>query len=249
MAGDISEHLLARRRHALLAAAAALLRPDQVVSGASAAIVHGLPTLAVPAQAAVTARRPDTLGRRSGAHVYGATVKRGHVAFWFGVPVTTIARTVVDQARHDRRDGLLAAEAARHERLASTAEIRGSLRAAAGWPGVRAAREMVALASEHSESPLESLTRLALYDSGFPLPRQQVEIGPFRVDFLWPDQRLVLEVDGKAKSTAEELWREKRRDALLRRLGYRVVRVTWDDVLNHWPEVARYLRGKLALPR
>jgi very-short-patch-repair endonuclease len=239
----------ARRRHALMAAGAALVRPDEVVSGTSGAIMHGLPTMHVPTRPQLTTRRPDTLGRRSGAHVYGATVRRRHTTIWFGAPVTTVARTVVDQARHDRRDGLLAAEASRFEGLITIAELRGAVRSARGWPGVRSAREMIALCSDRSESALESLTRLNLYDSGLPMPDQQIEIGPYRVDFLWPEQRLILEVDGRAKSSTEELWREKRRDIRLRRLGYRVVRVTWDDVVNNWPDVARYLRTKLSLPR
>ena len=48
--------LIRRRRHALECAAAALAHPGHVVSGRSAAILHGLPTLHIP-------RRPELTGQ------------------------------------------------------------------------------------------------------------------------------------------------------------------------------------------
>lgn len=39
--------------------------------------------------------------------------------------------------------------------------------------------------------------------------------------------------DGRLKYTADRLWQDKRRQELIERAGYRVVRVTWDDVVNH----------------
>jgi hypothetical protein len=45
---DDDRHLASRRRHALEAAAAALTHPDHVVSGRSAAVLHGLPTFHCP---------------------------------------------------------------------------------------------------------------------------------------------------------------------------------------------------------
>jgi very-short-patch-repair endonuclease len=49
----------------------------------------------------------------------------------------------------------------------------------------------------------------------------------YRVDFAWPEQRVVLEADGRAKYRADELWHEKRREIALKRAGFRVVRVVW----------------------
>ena len=86
---------------------------------------------------------------------------------------------------------------------------------------------------------------------GLPLtlspPELQVEIGGFRVDMLWPRARLVLEVDGLAKYDAAEWRREKRREQALRALGYRVERVTWDDLHTRWPLVVERLRRLLAI--
>lgn len=70
----------------------------------------------------------------------------------------------------------------------------------------------------------------------------------YRVDLLWRRWRLVLEVDGRLKYTGDELWREKRRELRLTRLGYRVERVTWADVVHDWTRCADRLRALLAAP-
>lgn len=53
-----------RRRHAVVAAAAALRHPGHVISGVSAAVLHGLPLLRVPVTPELTAADPATPGRR-----------------------------------------------------------------------------------------------------------------------------------------------------------------------------------------
>lgn len=165
--GDDSDDpfVVARRRHALACAAAAAVNPGFVVSGCSAAILHGLPTVAVPDRPQLSA------SPRLNAHRRGkAGITRGEVVRWFGVPVTSPARTVVDVARADRREGIVVADAALRENLADEDGLTRALERAGGWCGVRAARGIVALADGRAESPLESLTRLALHDDGFPAP-------------------------------------------------------------------------------
>ena len=236
-----AELLNARRLHALRATGAALGRPGQGVSGLSAAVLHGLSTMAVPAEVELTAAAPRTMGRHGRALVRGATLPDTHVTSWFGAPVTTVARTVVDVARHDRRDGLVVADAALRERLTTARELADCLALAAGWPGARGAREVVGLACPLAESALESVLRLALHDAGFPPPTPQAVLGRWRVDLFWPEQRLVLEADGRGKYRDEELWEEKKRERALVRLGYRVERVTWADVVHDWPQTCAYL--------
>jgi very-short-patch-repair endonuclease len=231
-----SRFVVERRRHALSAAAAVLAQPARVVCGRSAAILHGLPTMSVPLLPEVARCGNARLGRRAGVHVHGADLPPDVVARWFGVPLTYIPRTVVDLARHDRRDGLMAADAALHQRLVSRADIERELERASGWPGIVQARAVLDLATDKAESPLESLTRLALHDSGFPRPEPQYEIGGFRVDLCWPDRRLVLEADGREKYQGDALWDEKKRETELRKYRYRVERVIWSDVVNDWPQ-------------
>lgn len=237
-----------RRRHALAAAAESLLRPDHLVSGRSAAILHGLPTMGVPDVPELTTAECARLGARGPVHIRSAATRIEEVTTWFGVPTMTVARTIVDLARHNRQDGLMAADAALYERLVDLGDIEFALSDCAGWPGIRQARDILASASPLAESALESITRLALADDGFPPPELQVAIAgtPYRVDFLWPRHRLILEADGREKYTAKELWREKRREARLRALGYRIERVLWEDVVRYWPATSLRLRAALA---
>lgn len=236
-----------RKRAALAAAAGVLRRPDHVVTGRSAAILYGLPTMAVPLVPELTARGEVTFGRRSGAHVHRATLATTSVFSWYGAPVIDVARTLADLGRHDRRDAIMAADAALREGLTTREQIERALADAIGWPFVRRARCVLALASPLAESPLESITRLALHDSGFAPPREQVVIDEFRVDFLWPAQRLILEADGRGKYVDESArWAEKLRERALRRLGYHIERVVWADIVRTWPATCAHLKRELA---
>jgi len=238
---DDDPFVTARRAHALDATAAALVRPGSVVSGRSAAILHGLPTLSVPPRPELTAQA--TLGRRARAHVRGATLAQVDVESWFGAPVTTVARTLVDLGRHDQLDAIMAADAALRSGLVHVREVRRVVRSCTGWPGVRDAREVLELASPSAESPLESLTRLRLHRAGFPRPQLQHRIAGYVVDLCWPQWRVVLECDGRGKYSADELWREKRRESRIRAAGWTVERVLWREVMQDWDVTCRRLAG------
>jgi hypothetical protein len=230
------------------AAAAALVRPGSAISHTSAASAYGLPFFGGGNRPELTSADIPATADRGGVRVYAAAL-RGQVHRWFGAPIMSHARTVVDLARHGRRSGLMAADAALHERLVNAEQLERAVRQATGWPGIRKARSIIDLASELAESALESLTRLLLHDNGVPAPQLQqwvlTRLGWFRVDGLWPERMVVLECDGLVKYGAVgALAEEKKRQEALERAGYRVVRVTWDDVINHPLEtVARILEA------
>jgi very-short-patch-repair endonuclease len=230
---------------ALAVAAPALVRPGHVISHRSGAALLGLPVLHRPAHPGLTATIPATSGARRNVTVYRARLPVGDRAEWFGAPVTIVARTIVDLARVDRLQGLVAADAALHERLVTTADLARQLGGCAGWPGAARARDVLAAASSLAESPLETLTRLCLLDAGLPSPELQVRIGRDRVDMLWRDERVVVEADGRMKYRDDELWTEKRRQERIERLGFRVVRVLWADVVDHPDETAARVRAAL----
>jgi very-short-patch-repair endonuclease len=109
---------------------------------------------------------------------------------------------------------------------------------------------MVALTDDRAESAAESRTRWALKTLGFRMPEPQVEIlderGEFvaRVDFLYADIKLVIEVDGRLKyDTPQALWDEKLREDRLRELGYTIVRLTWADLDDPQVVQNKVLRG------
>ena len=225
-----------------------MFTPDHAIAARSAATVHGLPVFRLPIKPEVTDDLHNGLGSHVGAHVYGATIDLDDVTSWFGVPVLRVARTLVDLARHDRRDAIMAADAALRERLTTRDEIDRSLEQAGGWPGVRQAREVLALADPRAESPLESLARLVLHDDGFPPPDLQRWFGRDRVDMVFDEQRLIIEIDGLGKYAKATPAEEKRRERRLRRYGYRVERLTWDDLVVNWPATRQWLRPLFGLP-
>jgi very-short-patch-repair endonuclease len=69
------------------------------------------------------------------------------------------------------------------------------------------------------------------------VPEVNVRIGPFTVDFLWPEVRLVVETDGYAAHRGRQAFEDDRaRDLELRRRGYEVMRFT-DSQINGQPAV------------
>lgn len=79
--------------------------------------------------------------------------------------------------------------------------------------------------------------------------RRQVLIpGVGRVDFLI-GERLIIEVDGAEYHTDPDAFeRDRRRDAVLSALGYRVLRFSYQQVVHRWAEVeaavfAAFIRG------
>jgi len=103
----------------------------------------------------------------------------------------------------------------------------------------RSKRPLLALTDAGAGSGLETLTRLRLsrvvrkLETQFALPGIGRSGNEGAVDFLL-DGWLVIEIDG-------EQWhdrnRDHRRDALLVQMGYRTLHFTFDQVINHWPEV------------
>ena len=97
-----------------------------------------------------------------------------------------------------------------------------------------------------SESGGESLLRFRLLSQRVAF-RQQVQVPRVgRVDFV-VGERLVVEVDGAAFHTGrDEFEEDRRRDAVLAALGYRVLRFSYRQVEGRWPEVSAALRATVA---
>ena len=62
---------------------------------------------------------------------------------------------------------------------------------------------------------------------------RQEPVGPYFVDFLCREQRLVIEVDGATLSTDEEIAYDGRRTTFLEQQGFRVVRFTNAEVYEN----------------
>ena len=62
--------------------------------------------------------------------------------------------------------------------------------------------------------------------------RRQFPIGQITVDFACLERRLIIEVDGEGHSYGDQPRRDAARDAILRREGFRVIRIAARDVLK-----------------
>jgi hypothetical protein len=213
-----------------------------VASYHSAALLHGIAMLDAPPCHRVTLTVPKD-GRWERAQpsnlVFHPTkLPQEHVAKLYKLPVTTAARTVVDLARTlPFRDAVVVADSALSQEKTTKHELRQVLATCERWPGAKQARTVIDFADERAESPLESVARVVIAQADLPPPELQATIhGPnfaFRVDFLWRDQKVVLEGDGLLKyNDRKDLIKQFDRDRLLRDVGYQVVHYTWREIFK-----------------
>ncbi|HEY7324553.1 MAG TPA: DUF559 domain-containing protein [Streptosporangiaceae bacterium] len=177
-----------------------------------------------------------------GIRLHSAALPAQHITSYLGMQMTTAARTVVDLARTlPFRSGVVAADAALHQRLATKDELLSVLDFCTQWRGTSLAADVIAFADRRSESPLESIARIVFRDGGLPTPKLQALIGTAedvaRVDFFWDKYRTIVELDGAVKyADPAKAIAQLERDAWLRSLGYEVVHVTWEEITIR-PEV------------
>ena len=78
--------------------------------------------------------------------------------------------------------------------------------------------------------------------------RRQVPIGPYVVDFVCLEARLIVEVDGPLHRRAENRRHDASRDAALQERGFRVLRFDADIALGRVIEDIRRALGSPPLP-
>ncbi|HEY0119466.1 MAG TPA: hypothetical protein VGC04_11860 [Cellulomonas sp.] len=211
------------------------LRAPHVFSHDSAALLWGLPLWSDPDAVHVyQAHRPGagrdaTLSRHLGSTAPADAVR---VA---GLPVTSLERTVLDCASTMRPlAGLVVVDAGLRAGVLP-GEILRMIGANPGGRGMARARAVLDLADAGAESAQETAVRFVLLRAGLPRPQTQVRVetraGTFWADLGWEQWRALVEYDGRPKYTGPEaLIREKRRHDAIVEAGWRVVRVTREDL-------------------
>ena len=230
-----------REARLVLAAKAAQRSCDRsVISHEAAALIHGLPLLRIPAEPSVTVR-PSGTGDLVRARLHRATLDDNDVVERDGVAVTSVARTAMDVARSgSTTDGVVTLDCALNRGLVTAEDIDDILRRCWNWPRIARASRAAGLADAHSESPLESVSRLVMGWAHLRKPQLQQLIrtrgGVFvgRADFYWDEFGVVGEADGvgKYQLSTTSLLDEKRRQERLEELGLVVVRCGWDAAVR-----------------
>jgi very-short-patch-repair endonuclease len=146
-----------------------------------------------------------------------------------GIPVTTVARTLLDLAdvldRQALRRAITEAEyQGRFDLTALNAVVENN-------PGRRGAKLMEAAGARmhRTRSPLEDRFLALLELWGVEEPETNVWIDGYEVDFVWTRAGLVVELDGvAAHTTRAALNADRLRDRRLWRRGLRTMRLTSD---------------------
>ena len=139
-----------------------------------------------------------------------------------GFPTTSVPRTLLDLAtRYDRRALLRAlAEAEFHHDLRPTDIERTLRRGHPGSANLRAALTAHAPGHGETKSQLERRFRRLLIRRGIELPSRNEQLGPWTVDCLGRDRRVVVELDGRQHERPRLADSDDDRDLWLRRHGY-----------------------------
>ena len=231
----------------LTRAAAAQLTagPRAVVSGVTAARLHGCDCVAAP-ETHVLVPYGRGMHSRGGLVIHHGRNIPPDVQEIDGLRVLALDRTIADLLcqlpwRGRARDALAVLDQAL--RLAGAEEdtfrkaVATRLEERPDNRGTVRARGLLDLGSGRAESPAESWIRLVLVEEGFPVPEVNWVIRTpdgreiVRLDLAWPSLRICVEYDGW-EAHAGRAAKDESRAAELRRHGWIVIRVTVDALRN-----------------
>jgi very-short-patch-repair endonuclease len=163
--------------------------------------------------------------RRRGVRIHRpSSLPRSATTHRETIPVTTPARTIIDLRR-----------------VAGAAEVRRAIRQAnyLGLP-------LKEIATDGTRSDPEAAVLDLCRRNRLPAPEVNVKVGPYTADFLWREQRLVVEVDGwRAHRGRQAFLDDRARDAYLRLRGLEVQRFSDVQVEHDEPTVVALLRRYL----
>jgi very-short-patch-repair endonuclease len=168
-----------------------------------------------------------------------------------GIPVTTVARTIVDLAALVALDVLARAcheAGVRHHTTPAQVEAVLSRRPRA--KGAANLRRIMVGDVHVTLSRLESAFLARLREAKLPLPQTNRPAGGRRVDCRWPEHRLTVELDSYRYHRSRHAWEQDRlREREARARGDEFRRYTSDDVFERPRFMLAELRALLLTPR
>jgi Protein of unknown function (DUF559) len=169
--------------------------------------------------------------RRRGVLIHRRpSISRGAITMRDGIEVTRPSRTLADL-----RSSIPAGE------------LRRAIRAA---ERKRLPFDPAALAPDRAASELELRFLELCVRARIPEPLVDVPIAGYRVDFLWPDERLIVETDGYRYHRGSVAFEDDHaRDNRLMALDYDVLRFTYRRVVDEPEAVVALLRNRLKRSR
>jgi very-short-patch-repair endonuclease len=237
------------RREAWWMAAVLAAGSDAVLAGRSAAALWCMRQSHRARIEVVSPRRVDVRGIEARC----IALAPDEVTVHDGIPVTTPARTLFDLAAVVPAHHLEAAfNEAEYRRLTSPVSLDALL---ARYPGRRGTQALRRVLDDHRRNG-ETRTRgelerfLALVDAAnLPRPKINRHTDHGELDAAWPEQRVVVELDGFAAHGTRRAFEDDRaKDRERVAAGWRVVRVTWRQLADDPARIAAQLKALLTSP-
>jgi len=161
----------------------------------------------------------------------------------YGIPVTTVPRTLVDLSAALSLDALARAcheAGVLHD--TTPAQVEAVLGRCPNAPGSKGLRMILRGDVRVTLSKLERDFLARLRDAGLPLPVTNRATGGRRVDCRWSEYRLTVELDGYRFHHSRHAWeQDRRREREARARGDEFRRFTYGDVV----EDPGYMMGEL----
>ena len=229
--------------------------PGALLSHRSSAAHRGL---RASAQRDVEVTLPQDRGRRlRGARTYVVgDLGQADGEVHDGIPCVTVARTLLGLAALlPRRAVERACDEAEVQRVFDLAAVEALLARSTGRRGAAVLRAVLnehAIGTTLTREGLEDLVLSVLDRHGVARPEVNAWVAcrpsvGFEVDFLWRDERLVLEADGGPfHSTRAAIERDRRKEVELTCAGVRVLRCTWLQAEREPHRLAAMVRAALA---
>jgi hypothetical protein len=222
---------------------------DAVLSHASAGVLWDL----LPARGAqIHVTVPRRGARRPRGVVLHATLHlpSEQRAIRDAIPVTSVARTLLDIAESDPIRLPRAWDTAERLRLLDLRAVEATCEHGRGRRGLK---HLVPLVEDRSRVVPDIRRELEarFFDLcrafDLPLPSCNVLVVGYLVDAFWPARRLIVELDSwEFHGDRGAFENDRERDAVLQAAGYRVVRITWRRLTEEPAGVAALIRKLLA---
>jgi very-short-patch-repair endonuclease len=154
-----------------------------------------------------------------------------------GIPVTSLARTLLDLAEvlsPRRLRSVL--EAAQRREILDFGSLHSLLERSTGRRGcalLRSALDELGETAPWAQSVLEQRFLEHIREAGLPEPQTNVIVDGYLVDCFWPEHNLVVELDSYGYHRSRQAFEDdRRRDAAHALAGRRSLRITRDRVEN-----------------
>jgi Protein of unknown function (DUF559) len=226
--------------------------PGAVLSHRSAAQAWGIWPRSASFAPEVT--RPGAFRGRDGIEIHRGTLMDDEVTEHDGIPITSIFRTIFDLAAiASMREVERTSHEAEVRRMTDRVSLPTLLQR---YPGRRGATKVRRLLTSKepagiTDEELEERFVAFLDANGFPRPlfngTLRLRERLLRPDCMWPRQRLIVELDGRAAHGTDRAFEsDRKRDRELLAEGWRSIRVTWRQLRDEPDAIAADLRGAVA---